>query len=480
VIVEFSRRKFLLGAGGATLALPVLEALTPSKAYAQLENAKRIIFFVTSNGSPPQNRPSGAGTGFTLGPIHQGLESHRAQVLYVGGLDGKSAQDSNGDPHATGFAATLSGRKALPGTEFKHGACFMDSNCQGTGWGGGPTLDYMIGQHDLATGAPIVHPALYFAVKNTAGSLYTRISYSAPGVPISPEASPKAAFNTLFSGVMTGMGDPMAADRAHVRRMSMLDGLKAEIVALGTKVSAADKVRLDAHLTSVRELEATLVREAGQTTGDSCTVPTPAPTLELGEVVERNAGGMEENVNDDKNDSILERHNQWQRIIVAALQCDMTRVVTFMTAPSRADTYMEWLKDDASYQGNFNYPHHERSHAGDVTTLTSMDRWYATRISSYVDNLKAMLDSTGKPLFDSTAIAWFNELGEGQAHLHNDKPHTLIGSLGGFFKTEQAVRYPNGTPHNVLLTAIAQGMGLETDHVGDAQYDGGDTSLVKA
>jgi hypothetical protein len=97
-----------------------------------------------------------------------------------------------------------------------------------------------------------------------------------------------------------------------------------------------------------------------------------------------------------------------------------------------------------------------------------------------VDNLKTMLDSTGKPLFDSTAIAWFNELGEGQAHLHNDKPHTLIGSLGGFFKTEQAVRYPNGTPHNVLLTAIAQGMGLETDHVGDAQYDGGDTSLVKA
>ena len=36
------------------------------------------------------------------------------------------------------------------------------------------------------------------------------------------------------------------------------------------------------------------------------------------------------------------------------------------------------------------------------------------------------------------------------------KPHTIIGSLGGYFKQGQLVQYAKGTPHNVLLTAIGQ------------------------
>jgi hypothetical protein len=205
--------------------------------------------------------------------------------------------------------------------------------------------------------------------------------------------------------------------------------------------------------------------------------------LTAGNLVERNDGGMETNIDADKTDSLLERHDVWQKMAIAALACDLTRVVTIMTAPSRADTFMPWLADDpTTYTGNFEQPHHAASHADDKPTLTSMDHWYATRVSSYVDELKNTLDSEGKPLFERTGVAWFNELGEGPDHSHNDKPHVIIGSMGGFFKTGQLVRYPDGTPHNVLLTAVAQAMGVETEHVGgsEPELQGGDISLVKA
>lgn len=482
MIVEFSRRKFLLAAGGTTLALPALEALTPNKALAAFENVRRMVFIVSVNGSPPASRPSGSGANYTLGPIHQGLEKHRADMLYVAGLDSRAAIISNGDPHATGFATTLSGAKCLPGDEFKHGACFNSAGaCASTGWGSGPSVDQLIAQQHLAAKVPIVYGSLNFAVKNCPGSLYTRLSYSGPGMPLTPEADPSAVFDRIFGMPGTGMLDEATAARIRLRQGSALDELIVELQDLQGKLSASDKARLDAHLTGLRDLEMSLERMDGHMTGAACKPPT-RPTLGAGNLVERNAGGMETNIDADKTDNLIARHDVWQKMIVAALACDLTRVVTLITAPSRADTFMPWLKGDAAYPGSFDNPHHASSHGGDIPTLTAMDHWYATRVSSYVDDLKATNDGAGKPLFDNTAVAWFNELGEGGAHTHDNKPHTIVGSLGGFFKTGQLVQYPKGTPHNVLLTAIAQGMGVQTDHVGtdEAELKGGDLSLLKA
>ncbi len=480
MIVEFSRRKFLLAAGGTTLALPVLEALTPSKALAAFEGVKRMLFYLTVNGSPRESRPSGDGTGYTLGPILAGLEKHKADMLFVAGLDSQAAVISDGDPHATGLATTLSGMKCLPGDMFRHGACFESTGaCPSTGWGDGPSLDQMIGQQHLAAKVPVVYGALNFSVKNCPGSLYTRPSYSASGKPVTPEADPSATFDRIFGMPNVGMVDAATAARIKLRQTSALDELQAEITDLQGKLSASDKMRLDAHLTGLRDLELTLQRAGGQPTNAAC-MPPMRPTLGAGNLVERNAGGMETNVDADKLDNLLNRHDIWQKMIIAAFACDLTRVITFMTAPSRADTFMPWLEaDKANYPGTFTKPHHAASHDNDIPTLTSMDHWYAGSVARYVDDLKATTDSEGKPLFDRTAIAWFNELGDG-GHTHNDKPHTIIGSLGGYFKTGQLVRYPGGTPHNVLLTAIAQGMGMQTDHVGGPEpaLKGGDMSLL--
>lgn len=477
MIVEFSRRKFLLAAGGSALALPVLEALTPRSAHAAFDTVKRMVFFVTVNGSPRGNRPTGVGPSFELGPIFSGLERHKADTLFITGLGSRAAEISNGDPHALGFATTLSGCKALPGDLFRHGACFDQPTCQGTGWGGGPSVDQLIAQAHIAAGVPIIESSLNFAVKNAPGSLYTRLSYSAPGTPLTPEASPSDAFDRIFGGVKST--DPAVLARIRARQASVLDELDAELVSLQTRLSAADRLRLDAHLTGLRSLEAKIARMEGQSGGE-CGPPTRSP-LGAGTLVKRNDGGMEEDVQEHMMDSIIERHDIWQEMTMRALACDLTRVVTIITAPSRADTFMPWL-EGKGLPGNFTKPHHAASHDNDVPTLTSMDNWYSQRVASYVDDLKAEMDVDGKPLFERSALCYFNELGDGADHSHHDKPHVIIGSLGGFFKQGQLVKYPDATPHNVLLTAIAQSMGVETDHVGTTEPElmGGDVSLVKA
>ena len=304
MIVEFSRRKFLLAAGGSALALPVLEALTPRSAHAAFDTVKRMVFFVTVNGSPRGNRPTGVGPSFELGPIFSGLERHKADTLFITGLGSRAAEISNGDPHALGFATTLSGCKALPGDLFRHGACFDQPTCQGTGWGGGPSVDQLIAQAHIAAGVPIIESSLNFAVKNAPGSLYTRLSYSAPGTPLTPEASPSDAFDRIFGGVKST--DPAVLARIRARQASVLDELDAELVSLQTRLSAADRLRLDAHLTGLRSLEAKIARMEGQSGGE-CGPPTRSP-LGAGTLVKRNDGGMEEDVQEHMMDSIIERH----------------------------------------------------------------------------------------------------------------------------------------------------------------------------
>ena len=487
VIVEFSRRKFLLAAGGTTLALPVLETLTVPKALAAYEQARRVVFYLTSNGTPVEGRPTGTGTGFDLGKVLAGLSKHKTRLLYVAGLDSRAAILSNGDPHATGFATSLSGRRCLPGDMFKHGACFESAGaCASTGWGDGPSLDYELGQQIIeankATNSGPVYGMLNFSVKNCPASLYTRSSYSKPGEPITPYADPQVTFDTIFGMPNTGMMDDATAARVLARQKSVLDEVEIELTDLQGKLSASDKQRLEQHLSALRELEETLQRQSTQGTNAACMPPT-RPTLKAGNVVQRNAGGMETNINDDKTDNLVERHAVWHKMMVAALACDATRVITYMTSPSRSDTFMPWLKGaDPAYVGNFDKPHHAASHDDDKPTLIAMDHWYATQISSLVDDLDTMKDAGGKSLLENGAVAWINELSNGPAHTHEDKPHTIIGSLGGYFKQGQLVQYAKGTPHNVLLTAIAQAMGMQTDHFGgaDAGLHGGEVSLVKA
>ena len=194
----------------------------------------------------------------------------------------------------------------------------------------GRRSDYELGQQIIeankATKGGPVYGMLNFSVKNCPASLYTRSSYSKPGEPITPYADPQVTFDTIFGMPHTGMIDDATAARVLARQKSVLDEVEVELTDLQGKLSASDKQRLEQHLTALRELEETLRRQSTQDPNAACMPPT-LPTLKAGNVVQRNAGGMETNINDDKTDNLIERHAVWHKMMVAALACDATRVI---------------------------------------------------------------------------------------------------------------------------------------------------------
>src|SRR5438552_687848 len=108
------RRTFLRGAG-ATLALPLLDAMVPAmsamtKTAASASAAPRLAFvFIPMGTSYPYFTPKTEGAGFEMTPILTPLAPFKDQLLVFGGLDHRSAEslgDGDGD-HVRGAANWL-------------------------------------------------------------------------------------------------------------------------------------------------------------------------------------------------------------------------------------------------------------------------------------------------------------------------------------------------------------------------------------
>src|SRR5271170_1400071 len=96
------RRTFLRGAG-ATMALPLLDAMLPSgTAWADTpagKAAKRFAFVGFPHGAIMDRwSPKETGTDFTMSPILQPLEPFRKHLTIVSGLRNKPAETP--EPHA--------------------------------------------------------------------------------------------------------------------------------------------------------------------------------------------------------------------------------------------------------------------------------------------------------------------------------------------------------------------------------------------
>ena len=94
--VRLSRRLLLKGAG-ASVALPLLEAMVPAKAHAQATEPKRLVMlhwpqgcdFGASDWSPGTEAvffPTAAGAGWTMTKNLKPLEPHRADFNLLSGI----------------------------------------------------------------------------------------------------------------------------------------------------------------------------------------------------------------------------------------------------------------------------------------------------------------------------------------------------------------------------------------------------------
>ena len=435
--MRLSRRTILRGAGAVAIGLPFLDIMhTRAKGGGLFP--KRLVIVFTPNGAvrggsglPDLWRPTGGETDFTLGPVLEPFEPLRDQLLVLDGINMDTAEDDpNGDPHQRGRGGVLTGIGVDPGTIGESRTLIA----------GGPSVDQSIAAE---IGGATPYRSLEFGVHGNTGYGWY-VSHRGRNDPVYPEDDPQQMFERLFADATAAPG--MVNQRDQVRA-SILDSVRTQIAALQPRLGAEDRARLDAHVTSIREIE----RRLNTGTVITCGAPTISSPSSVHD-----------------HDRFPELMDAQSTLLATALACDLTRVATLVLGTS----YVPWL--------GFGDEHHLLSH--EVSSVedahrkvTQIDRWHSEKIAALAMQLRSIPEGDGTVL-DNTVIVWVNELATGD-HTYRSMPFLLIGSCGGYFRTGRSLGF-GGTPHNRLLVSLRNAMGIEGDTFGDPGYQGALSNLT--
>jgi len=174
-------------------------------------------------------------------------------------------------------------------------------------------------------------------------------------------------------------------------------------------------------------------------------------------------------------------------LMVVALQTGLTNVASFMVGPERWDTpYL--------YESLFDKPrsHHGMSHNQGkfIKDLEKVDRFHMAQFAYLLEKMDAIEEANGTSLLDNTIFTYGSGLGDGATHQYSALPIILAGSGGGRLKTDTHLnlsettgpvakvkgKYVNpkqGLPLANLWLTQMQALGLKPDRFADS------TGLVK-
>src|SRR6187402_2127212 len=251
-----SRRTVLRGIG-ATLSLPLLDAMVPALTPLALTAAtptKRFgAIFVPMGERPSHWTPSTSGANFEFSPILKPIEKFRDYVNVVSNIDRPLA-----GTHAVSTGTWLTGA-APKRTEAED---FIANT----------SLDQILANQ---IGRDTVFPSFEIATEDLTGyvgacdvgyscAYMNTIAWKSPTSPMPMETNPRVVFERMFGRP----GSP--ADRMMRLRQnrSILDSVKGDVSSLERGLGARDKVRLDQYLEHVREIEGRIQRAEKQTTTD--------------------------------------------------------------------------------------------------------------------------------------------------------------------------------------------------------------------
>jgi len=247
---HLSRRTLLRGAG-ATLALPLLDAMVPAAtALAQTAANPKTRFvgcFVPHGMAPGYWVPEKVGDSPDFPFNWKPLEPFRNYVTILSGMHSRSAEPPPGATGADHWVA----------------AAFLCANkprkTTGADVYAGATIDQIIAQR---YGQDNLLPSLQLAVEDPGSNssncgegyscTYTNtISWATPTSPLPMELNPQVVFERMF-------GDGSTPEQRVARRQrdrSILDSLSGSLSRMKTDVSAADRARLNDYTENVREIE---------------------------------------------------------------------------------------------------------------------------------------------------------------------------------------------------------------------------------
>jgi uncharacterized protein DUF1552 len=428
---------------GACTALPLLESFDARAQDAVGAGPKRLILVYNPNGTIPEAFWPGADateTEFTLGPILEPLADFKDRMLILRGLDLSVAEASNlpGGPHQRGIGGLYTGSELQTGT-------MADGDGSLAGWANGTSIDQEV-VHRL--NPPTLLPSLELGVRATAADVMARISYSGPGSPVPPMNDPREVFQRLNSGFVNDLSGPEQSAAREQRRLVMA-AVQAQYSALSPRISIVDRQKLERHADFLNGIVRRL--DYGIRPGPACNAPTEPAAL-----------GVEDAVD------MPEITRLQLDLLALALACDLTRVASVQFSTAINAIGFPWLNSTAE---GHNLSHRGPSDVAARDQLTQRASWYAGQIAYLARQLAAVTEGD-RTVLDNTVIVWGNELSLGNSHSHSEIPFMLLGSAGGYFRTGRYLQF-GSQPHNRLLTAVLQSMGVEATSHGYPDFNSG-------
>ncbi|MBI1789413.1 MAG: DUF1552 domain-containing protein [Acidobacteria bacterium] len=378
---RLSRRIFLKGLSltqaPVVVGLPPLIAMFNSSgtAYAAGTGAvksapveERFVLWFNGNGIPERYWiPSRTGMEYDMTPCLMPLARLRDDVLVLSGLDNSGPGGPVVNGHHTSMSALMSC------THY-------------TGRGpGGPSFDQYVARR-LGGNSRFRSMQIGVSQESFGDAMHKNMSWAGPDRPLPPEEIPHRLFDRLFGGQDEGWIN---------RKRSILDAVRQDAALLRRNLPKEDELRLDEHLSSIRDLERAI---------------TSLPPEH------RDMAKPEEDF--DMKD--------WPR--VARLQSDMlayalatrqTRVASYMLTKCQGLSRFPWL-------GHTSARHHDYTHKMDGKSpssgsaagqriLSDICRWHVEEFAYLVAKLKSIPEGEGT-LLDKTVLVFVHEHAEAGAH----------------------------------------------------------------
>lgn len=436
------RRTFLRGIG-ATMALPMLDAMAPAFAGAATvaNPVRRLGFIYLPNGVAMNHavnfwRPIGEGSGFEWSRALAPLEPFRNQTVVVSGLSHPQAEglgDGNGD-HTRAAVTWLNGvhPRKTEGADLRSGVTVDQLAARVLGKDT-PLPSIEVGASDFDN--------LVGNFENGYASVYINtLSWRGPTAPNRPEINPRAVFEQMF-------GEGGTADervRKARRNSSLLDFVTQDLARLQQTLGPSDRLRVAEYVDSVREVEQRIQRTEKLAAAGGSPLPP---------VLERPAGIP----------VLFTDHVRLMYDLLAlAYQADISRVFTFMQGREFSGRPFPEI---GIAEG-----HHGVSHHGNrpeqLEKLVKINRLQSELFAEFLGKLRALPDGDGS-ILDHTLLLYGAGLSNPNEHLHVDLPLLLAGGANGHLQGGRHLVYPAQTMSNLLLSILDK-VGMPTEHFGDS------------
>lgn len=453
----FTRRHLLRGAGLA-LALPWLESLAPRQARGQgtplAPPRVRFVPIYFPLGTASFWKPTGTGEGdaWKLSPILEPLAALKKSVTVLGHVD----QTCYGAPGVTPGNGLLTG-SYLTGARCSTSFTLPTRN--------GISIDQRLAQLP-ALQAPL--PSMQLGLANVdsycdgAPCAYSRsISWKDETTPLFKLIDPQLVFDNI---VTAGHVEPTTIAKRDARK-SVLDYVDRNGSAIQKRLGKTDRVRMDQFLTSVRDLEQRIALTGPSAACKPGTRPTLSVKVELQSMV---PASYDRSVHADL---MID-------LIVMALACDVTRVVSFMLDDARADSMYTLATRHFSATGST--PTGTTTKANPIALANSGDTddawatlgfWYVSKLAALAGKMAAIPDGANASLLDNS-IVWFGSGMQGEWRA-TDLPQLYVGSGGGKLRAGWSIDFQaNGgksqSLSNVYLTFLRAVYGAQDASFGDS------------